>query len=300
MVSYTELVNKPIKVQGKEVILVLDDITDELEGSGEGYSSISEATSGRPEVYVSETKLKSIREQFPRIPVYGFWHTLYQSGILNPEIELQVVPEDNANGVFVRHDVEQNRVLLTGTYSDGIFRGAGDLMLTDAVPIQVDVEKLKLPSDQAFLVKELSGMRDRVRKLRFMVLGGILLLILGTAAFVDHYYKSGFDAKMTEYRKNKKSLQKLEKEINALAKKKLLYPPENESFVNKVFQLTLLDPELSIERQSFEGNYIKVKLSNQVQLDPAKVYAWADTRVLAEGGWEVRVPFSAYQWEGKP
>jgi hypothetical protein len=80
------LLGVPIQIGGEEVIICRDSIGSQALSSSresEVYTIIEgPREDGRPAIYIDEDELKSMRESYPGINVYGLWQLLFANNLV--------------------------------------------------------------------------------------------------------------------------------------------------------------------------------------------------------------------------
>lgn len=287
MVPLTELINTPITIEGKEVILVQDTVAETLERQGEGYSLITEATGKCPDIYVFEQNLKEARVRFPDYPVYGLWQVLICSDVLKPNLELQVIPTDKRDGIFVRFELDTGNVLLTGEYADGIFQRAGDLFLEQAIPIEFNLRELRLPTQPARLLEEWVVIHERAKRRVRLTAGAIAAGILVLGTLVDQAFRVHFDSNIEKYDQKKSQLTLLEQKVRELERSKILSFPNYSKLLTQLNQILALSPRTSIPPQNLTAPQFVAVAPKELIFDLHSILAWTHTLQLPNSDWKV-------------
>lgn len=286
MAALHELINRPVRLEGKVVVLIPDVMTDRLEHQGEGYSLIAEGTSARPAVYVSEQNLRAIKAKYT-CPVYGLWHVLHHSGLLSAHAEVQVIPDTERDGLFVRFLPETGRLLRTGEYTDGIFQNAGDLRLEDALPIEIKLETLRLPPEQAMSIEELSHRFDQAKRKEQVVFGVLLAGVVGLAILLDLFFQFRFGQQLATYETRKTILTRVNAEVMALGRTRLAKMPLDVKLLEQLQKISWIDPKFQMKTQSLAEKALTAEIPASVLYSPDTVEPWLKATQLPTGAWQV-------------
>lgn len=278
--------HKPAKISGREVILIRDYLnTPPTVGE---YTQVQERTAKTPAVYVLDEDIISMRSSYPDIPIYGFWQIIATNRLINDSYSLQVVYEADKSGFYAYLD-EKGQVIETGEFLDGLFVGSDNvigMLPADAVQIDVDISKLKLPSVQCFsaneMRKKLSKVKTQKIVVRYSTLAMIVLIAFSINKGLDYHYKE----KMTYYNEIDRTRQDVYSKYSILVNEKLTKWPDQSDTIDRLLAITKV-AAYSLEIKNFSDGMREVFIKDDLPFDPKGIYPWLDTYHIPTGGWEV-------------
>ena len=278
--------HKPVKISGKEVILIRDYLnTPPTVGD---YTQVQERKSKSPAVYVLDEDIAAMREAYPEIPIYGFWQLISANKLINESYTLQVAYDSEKSGFFVYLD-ENGQVIETGEFLDGLFVGSDNvvgMLPADAVQIDVDITKLKLPGSQCYsaneMRKQLSKIKTQRVVVRYSLLAVVALLAFGINKGLDYYYKT----KMEYYNKVDAQRRDVYNKYSLLVSEKLTKWPDQSDTIDRLLALTKM-ANYTIKIESFSDPKREVLIKDDLPFDPKSIYPWLDTYHIPTGGWEI-------------
>ena len=190
------LTGTPIFIGGKQVILAEDSM-----GSPDLYESpvlLAEGGGDHPPIWVDETRIGSLRDKFPGVPIYGLWQTIYHNKLLQKE-GLEIILTGETSGFYLLHDevtessdtlqIWNDQYVESGEYlSDRIATHPALIPSEHGHVIHLVFGEMDLPPHQARLMAELlAEKRDKVKKLwaTRAVAGVVATAIVGAAMGVN-------------------------------------------------------------------------------------------------------------------
>ncbi len=278
--------HKPAKISGREVILIRDYLN--APPTVGDYTQVQERTDKKPAVYVLDEDIVAMRSSYPDIPIYGFWQLIAANGFINPSYSLQVVYEADKTGFYVYLD-ENGQVIETGEFLDGLFVGSDSvvgMLPADAVQIDVDFSKLKLPAVQCFSANEIRKKLAKIKRqkvvVRYSMLALIGLIALGINKGLDQQYKK----KMAYYSEMDQKRQDVYSKYSILVNEKLTKWPDQSDTIDRLLALTKV-ASYSLEIKSVNEGLREAFIKEDLPFDPKSIYPWLDTYHIPTGGWEV-------------
>ena len=150
-------------------------------------------------VYCALSELKRARAQYPKLPAYGFWQTLFRSGLVDGKRRLQVVYFDQDNGQYLYQGAAS--VAFTGEVRNGkLIPAAGYTFDAEtAYVISCSTGNLKIP-EKAVLSFEEREHRRSSRKIRMMLHFAAFVIFSGAGFLI-------YDVKRQAYEADQRQLQ---------------------------------------------------------------------------------------------
>ena len=148
-------------------------------------------------IYCALSVLKRAREQYPRLPAYGFWQILFHSGLVNQSERLQAIYFDQNSGQYLYQ--EGSKVAFTGEIRDrkliatAGYTLADNVIVGNAAAIRCETQRLRLPRTMVLSFEERE--RARVaRRVRFASGFAALAIFLGAALLAYQNKQRAYDA----------------------------------------------------------------------------------------------------------
>ncbi|THB69337.1 MAG: hypothetical protein D6B28_11635 [Gammaproteobacteria bacterium] len=278
--------HKPIKVSGKEVILIRDYLN--TPPSVGDYTQVQERSAKYPAVYVLDEDIAAMRSSYPDIPIYGFWQLISANKLINEAYSLQIAYESGKSGFYVYSD-DNGQIVETGEFLDGLFVGSDNvvgMLPADAVQIDVDITKLKLPSVQCYsaneMRKQLSKAKTQKVVIRYSLLAMAALTAFGVNKGLDYHYKT----KMEYYNKVDAERRDVYNKYSLLVSEKLTKWPDQSDTIDRLLALTKM-AEYTTEIESFSEPKRELYVKEDLPFDPKTLYPWLETYHIPTGGWEI-------------
>lgn len=293
--NFYSLIGKPIEVEGKEVILLPDKVGGELSDS-EIMDMLElapeDVATGAPAFYLSERELGRVKQQYPGIPVYGLWHTLYVSGLLTGTQFIGIL-ESPDTGIYV-HCVEALdssgwNVVHSGTIDSRMLIEHPDVLFDQVAELSPDLATLKLPTHPAMLVEERRALRKQ-RENRIMVIGAIsAALIIAVAGVTDLFLKMRYDQQVKQIATAQQLNSQLISEVQSLMGNRLSKWPSNTSQIERIARLMIIDPSISTRPNQRFDDDIELYASWKY-LAALKGVRWAYRGISQDGNINLVVP----------
>ncbi|EPV8686728.1 hypothetical protein ACQYZY_27265 [Pseudomonas aeruginosa] len=256
--------NVPIEINGKDVIFARDSIgTKVLSTVGEGdvYTIIEPAgTDGRPPIYIDEKELEGFRENYPGLPVYGLWQTLFANGKVALGEQLTIFRTGANSGHYLLMEagsdygdpanIQRSSEFIGGFLSDV----HDDYDLDHAVQVVVDLDELELPDSPAQTRNEMADRRRHEQTKRWYAVGTVCLVIAFAAAAFNYAMYSVHKMNMAEYGAKKVQVDELSHRIEALLKERLETMPDDSLAMQRIDDLLTYEPELSTPEAASKAN----------------------------------------------
>lgn len=294
--SFYSLIGKPIEIEGKQVILLPDRVGGELNEHelADMLELVPEDhTLGTPAFYLSERELGRIKQEYPGIPVYGLWHTLFVSGLLKNERILGIL-EHADTGIYVISEQDEEtgawHLIHSGTFS-GMLLEHPDIPWEMVVPLEPDLSQLKLPNSQAMLLEERRALRKQ-RETKIVIVGAVAAaLILAVAGITDFFLKFRFDQKMKEVAVAHQLNTQLQSEVYALMGSRLSKWPSDTNQILQLTRLLMVDPAVSTRPGQRFNQAISLK-SDWKNQAAFRGIEWAYIGLAQDGNVDLVVPVS--------
>ena len=277
--------HKPVKISGKEVILIRDYLN--TPPSVGAYTQVQERSNKNPAVYVLDEDIAAMRNSYPDIPVYGFWQFISANKLINEAYSLQVAYDSEKSGFYVYLD-DKGQIVETGEFLDGLFVGSDNvvgMLPADAVQIDVDITRLKLPSNQCFSANEMRKKLSKVKKQKVLVRYSMLLLVVAVSFAVNKILEHQYTTKMAYYSEQDKVRKQIYNKYSLLTQEKLTKWPDQSDTIDRLLALTKISEYVS-EIKSFSDPTREVYFDEDLPFDPKTIYPWLDTYHIPTGGWE--------------
>ncbi len=278
--------HKPAIISGREVILIRDYLnTPPTVGD---YTQVQERTAKNPAVYALDEDVVSMRSSYPDVPIYGFWQLIATNRLINDSYNLQVIYESEKTGFYVYLD-ENGQIIETGEFLDGLFVGSDSvvgMLPADAVQIDVEVSRLKLPSTQCFTATEMRKTFSKLKRhrvfIRYSLLATVAIVAFGVNKGLEYYYNQ----KMAYYNQYDKKRQDIFNKYKTLTNEKLTKWPDQSDSIDRLLALTKI-ASYSLEIKSFSEEKREALIIDDLPFDPKSIYPWLKTYHIPTGGWEV-------------
>lgn len=172
----------PIRIAGREVILLRDEIA--------GESSAADAllvlnASGRHEsVWVAESVLLEVRERHPNIPVYGFWQTVIASRKLPAEgMPISTVRLGPSDGFFLSQ--EEGKAVMSGGYVGSVLTMPFNIPVSKTYELALELQDLEVPDEPILSIAESSRIRHAADRRRYALTALACAAVAGLGIIYD-------------------------------------------------------------------------------------------------------------------
>lgn len=287
-----ELLNTPITIGGKTVILVDDHIGDDNLSAEEIEDLIEiEAPDSRsPGFNVSEKALFAIRTSHPDVPTYGLWQTLYHSGLLEGH-EYVFVPFDAMSGRFARLENGDSGWVLqrSGIVTGGELTEEFGVGVDRAHELDIDPSQLALPDDEALLLREHQARVAKLARKRYLATALVCLAIVVSAVITEGVLVLKHRSVMLEMNALKEEQLELDQQIADLTRTRLARQPDYSTPISRLFKLQTLDPELVTGSGSSFQKGIVTLLSRE-SMPLVRTMEWVSPGIHQSGDIIVPIP----------
>lgn len=272
---------KPMQIGGEEVIVVRD-----VMGSmptADPYSLVEpKGADGRPAIYVSESDLSRLRDDYPGMKVYGLWQLLFYNNAVEFGSNLVAFPfgdPPEANGLYLllEGDIHSaGGIASSGEYAGGMILGNYDIEVSEAHFIRAELGQLKLPPQPAYTRIELSQKLKAENKRRWMVVASTCALIAVGAAATNYGLQTIYKSRMADYTTKRGLIEELNGRVKALQAERLLERPNDSVMLKQLFDLFELYPKATTPvtkddvKIGFAGSHILIT-PKKAPVDPAAV-----------------------------
>ena len=243
-------------------------------------------------ILCSLAHLSAVRGSHRGLPLYGFWQVLEASGVWHPSTPLQAYQDENGNGQFVFSDDAQ---IVTGEVVHGKLVSTPVAKVEDEQPQWLDLaavgERLKLPRRQA----ETSAERlERIHAAatrkwtRAGMVAAAAALSFFAAEQLGQFVEAGRGEELARLQHEARALQAAR---SRAAGGRLQRLPDQSARLDQLLRLTLLDPELRVERSLARGlnGALTVRIRRQAY-ENFLAETIKDARYLQTGGVELPLP----------
>ena len=210
----SKLIGVPHHDGEKQYLLVDDEVANE--GSVQNSLRISDATTRAANIYVNEFQINRLRQEFPGLPVYGFWHTLIHSGIVDPsgEHDAYIYYDSDAQESGTLLEIREGYIHESVPLMGGI--PAGIPCLRPRIITEDDLRHVRLPGDPIMLPSERAAQRmAQVRRLA--IVGGSVAAVMTLLGIgVDQYLAMVSQRHLDEAQRISSEARVVQEEVNAL------------------------------------------------------------------------------------
>lgn len=280
-----DLLGKPLVIDGKEVILVDDRISDIGVAGAEIDTLVEiEPPDGiSPGFYISEPSLVAIRTSYPDHTMYGLWQTLYHSGMLSGA-EFVFLPFNESSGRYAQLEKQGDTwvpvvsdVVTGGTLADGITE------VTDVYRLDVDPSLLVLPDEQAMLHRERIAMIQQRSRRRYWQTAVVVGVIAVVGAIYEGAMMLSHSSQVSVIEDLRAEQRSLNERIGTLTRTRLLNEPDYNQTLERIFHLHTIDPGLETAQASRFDDDVILLLSRDT-LPFLKTIDWVVPEITDDGG----------------
>ncbi|HBO7964419.1 TPA: hypothetical protein L5C46_002876 [Pseudomonas aeruginosa] len=277
------LLGVPIQIGGEEVIICRDSIGSQALNSSresEVFTIIEgPREDGRPAIYIDEDELKSMRESYPGINVYGLWQLLFANNLVPLGNEVIIFPMGPDRGLYLRLDSsadvdKASSILSSSEFVDNFIPEWMDYDLSNASRINLDNLDLVLPDSPAYTRQELFEKQRHDQTKRWYMVASICGLILIATLAYNYGMYTVYNADMANYKTKQIQRDELDTKIGELLRERLDKWPENSAELGKISELLSYDAnmETSPDGETHVGftTLHRFSTSKNFPFDPAK------------------------------
>lgn len=292
---------KPITISGQEVVVVRDVVLGSLqaEKGADTYSIVEpKGVDGRPAIYVSEDDLDKLREDYPGMKVYGFWQLLFFNNAVPLGEPLALFPLEAKRGLYLLMKNGQPSdspadIAESGEYVDYI-PGQFELDLDKANIINVELKRLKLPSQPAYTRSELSQKLRAENKRRWLVVASLCGLVAVAASAANYGLQTIYKSRMADYSTKRGLIDELGSRVRTLSAERVIKRPDDSVMITQLFKVFDLYPAATTpmfkegQRTGFTAEHILIT-PKKATVDPAKVISGLRTELQPDFSYRVIV-----------
>ncbi|EKB9387520.1 hypothetical protein P4126_32155 [Pseudomonas aeruginosa] len=247
------LLGVPIQIGGEEVIICRDSIGSQALSSSresEVYTIIEgPREDGRPAIYIDEDELKSMRESYPGINVYGLWQLLFANNLVPLGNEVIIFPMGPDRGLYLRLDSstdvhKPSSILSSSEFVDNFIPEWMDYDLSNASRISLDNLDLVLPASPAYTRQELFEKQRHDQTKRWYMVASICGLMLIATLVYNYGMYTLYNADMAVYKTKQIQRDELDTKIGELLRERLDKWPDNSAELGKISELVAYDSNL--------------------------------------------------------
>lgn len=244
----------PITIDGEDVIIFRDTIGTAALSTGrdaEVFTVVEQVgPDGRPQIYIDENELRTLRENFPGTNVYGLWQLLFANNLVPLGSEVVVFPTSETGGIYLQmepgtdYDNPAN-IKRSSEYTDNYSAELYGHDLGSAPRISVDITELKLPLTPAFTRVELFSKKQYERTKRWYLALSICIVIAVAAVAYNYTMYTVYKMNLAEYTTKKQLSVDLDARTAALLKERLAIRPDNSEVISRIDKVVVFDPKIS-------------------------------------------------------
>lgn len=296
------LLGVPIEIGGEEVIICRDSIGSQALTSSresEVYTLIEgPREDGRPAIYIDEEELKSMRDSYPGIKVYGLWQLLFANNAVPLGTDVIVFDLGQDRGLFLRLDPEGDlndprSIRLSSEYADNFISELPAYELVNARRISIDNVELVLPLKPAYTRQELFEKQRHDQTKRWYIVASICGLIVLATAIYNYAMFTLFNANMASYRSKQVQRDELDKKFAELKREHLDKWPDNSGTLSKISALLSYDSGLTTapEGETKIGftTLHRFVTSKNLSFDPAKKVSGIESEITPYLSYVLRI-----------
>lgn len=279
---------KPTTIGGEEVIIVRDVLgLGSSQLVSESLAMVEpKAPDGRPAIYVSESDLARLREDYPGIKVYGLWQVLFYNKAVKLGSPLITFQLKDRRGLYLLVDSgldlhDPASITKSGEYLDGYIPDNYDVDMSNASVIDADFASLRLPKQPAYTRIELSDKLKAENKRRWYVVGSLCGLIVVGAAATNYGLQTIYKSRMTDYSTKKTLITELDNRVRSLSVERLVTRPDDSVMLTQLYRAfeyypaAMTPPPTEDLKVGFTGTHILIT-PPKVTVDPSVVIAGAE------------------------
>lgn len=285
MAALASLLKRPVRIQGRDVIIVPDLVGPVPISEQHQYVESAAATNTCPTIHIREADIEEMRERHPGLPVFGMWHVLIHSGLVSFKRMLQVVPVGVEDGYYIHCDL--GRAEYSGMYESGFFAADASFSLDEALEVNPEIDQLVLPAKQAKLAVELRRERQIQQRQAWSTMALTLVVIVAGAFGTNFGLGKYYQLEQKRFDNKARQLQSVRTGLDELRTTRLTEVPNDAVAIDRIAAIWALDPNLkSNANQSFQQGKMEFSLGN-LQEDPKTKLPWLESRYDPRGTWLV-------------
>ncbi|MDX1693088.1 MAG: hypothetical protein R3208_04945 [Ketobacteraceae bacterium] len=285
MVQLAEVINRPITIEGQEVVLIPDLVGAVPVSEQHQYVELEPATNTCPSISVREADIEDIREQFPELPVYGLWQVLVHSKVISFRHPLHVVKVNEFDGYYLHCDL--GRAEFSGVYEAGFFAADSNFDLDEANEVAPAPEDLRLPRTEAKLASELQAERRLKTQRSWKNLGIACVWVVMAGFAVDFGLETFYSREQQKIQTKAAMLESLRSGLDQLRTSRLTEAPNNIEAIKRLAELWATFPLIKTQGASdFSEATFSFRLEDQ-GFDPAGKLSGIRSRYHPEGYWQL-------------
>ena len=285
MANLAELINNPLKVQGRDIVLIPDVVGPVPVSEQHQYVELEPATNTCPTISVREADIEDVRERFPELAVFGLWQVLVKSEIISFRQPLHVVKVNEYDGYYLHCDL--GRAEFSGVYEAGFFAADADFDLAEANEVSPSLDQFVVPLQEAKLASELLAerkLRSR-RSWRNLVVASAWILVM--AFGLDFALEKVYHHEQAQLQSKTAMLESLRSGLNQLRNTRLTEVPNDIETIKKLALLWAAFPQInSVGINSFNRKKLTFSLVD-TGIDPKVKLKWLETKYDPQGFWTV-------------
>lgn len=241
--SVARLLNRPIEIEGQQVVLVEDRVGGlaGMDAAAQKYALLQPATELADIILVEEDAILRARDAHASLPVYGLWQTLIHSGVLTTEDQMQILPETAGDGLYIRFDSTFGRFVESDRYVAQLFDNHPDVLIKDCRVIEIPIAKLRLPPQSALTRKEMADRRAQEDR-KFLIYGGVAAGVIALAGFaVDFALGRAYSSAVMEHQSRTAIRNERQEALRVLQTTRLSSFPTYNPYLDQLEQIYLID-----------------------------------------------------------
>ncbi len=239
--------SSPFEIAGKSVYLVPDIVNAEQPHNAQLDDDIvllEHESDIHSNIWVMESTLRSIREQYPDFDVFGLWQTLIASGVAKNDVPLQLIKEDEDSGYYLI--CENGKAIDSGKYQSNTIFNA-NYNFNDGVEILFSSLDLKLAENKALLIKEKAKINSLLKRKTWIFRGGATAVIIVISVGVNFYLDYVHKEKVAEIRQLMSDVELAKEKLQALRKVKIDKYPLQSTHIEALSYLAARSNSMAVD-----------------------------------------------------
>tara|TARA_R110002124_G_scaffold128157_15_gene288678 strand:+ start:2813 stop:3763 length:951 start_codon:yes stop_codon:yes gene_type:complete len=299
-------IGKPVVIDGQEVIIVRDVVNrNQANSKDSDYYALVEGTgtAGQPEIYVAESDIARLRENYPGMNVYGLWQVLFHNRAVTMGSQVIIYPITEKSGMYLTLETgsdytQVSNIVASGEYADNYIVDFVEFDLKNAYRIDTPLTELKLPAYPAYKRTELGEMKRAEANRKWIVTGSFCGLLVVAALAANYFLSTIYKSQVADYATKIGLINELEDRVAVLSSERLITRPDDSAELEIIFSVFELYPDAwtpTLENGSsvgFRGEHLLITPTD-APVDPKTVIAGVKTELQPDLSYKVHVEASA-------
>lgn len=288
--------NKPISTSSGEIILLPDEIGQEPSDVTQGIDlgGIAGCT-GFVRSFIQMSDLEKARENYPGVPVFGFWQLLFANSLVEAHADepCVVYPLESGRGLYIV--IEDGCPVSGGQYTGGMIPGFMGMRPDESEPLRISASDIGTLLPAAKLPAEVLAELDRARRASLVRLSIACMVIFAMAFTSDWMNRSAYEEANEFYLTQEAALKSLKRKAAKLGASKNQRKPDQIKAIRALNSVFAIYPKAKLLEQdsqssipaSLDDKTFRVVLPPGAQLFPgfpSRRLQTGETELLIEVG----------------